>query len=185
MRRISFIAWFVLTLGVLAWVGVYYFADTISQEKGERAGILANAQQSSTLQAAAARTHSLVAGTVSERQALSGLFPTDVTSIAGAIAEAGKSAGVALQLSNAMPEASGAANSSGPSPVNAVDFDVEGQGSFASLMRALALLEALPIPTSIQRLDIGNTPSADGTTPTSLWHMSVSIRALTTALVSS
>lgn len=181
MQRISYIAWLVVVLALSACAGVAYFAWTIAQDKKDRIEILASTQETSLRQAAAARIHALVTDTVSQRKELEGLLPPDVLSVAGLIRDAGVAAGVALELSNALPETP---SSSDVSPVHAIGFLVQAKGSFPALMRAIAILETLPVAVSVQRFDIERTSAGGGVASNTSWHMSVYIRALTTALVS-
>ncbi len=186
MTRSTLFAWSVAVLALIAYLAVGWFGWTISRQESDRAANFANAQDEYARQAQAARLHAAVADTVSQRQALEGLIPSDILSVAGMLADAGTSAGVSLQLSNALPES--APSSSDANPIYVVGFDIQAQGSFSALMRAIAILETLPIAASVERFDVQTNDS--GATPSSsasgaAWHMSAYIRALTTAPISS
>ncbi len=179
MHRLYYIAWLIIVFALCAYAAVGYFAWTIAQEKQDRTALLADAQETLVRQAAAARLHGLVVDTVDVRKGLEALVPADVISIAGLIQDVGKSTGVSLELSNALQESS----ESGSDSVHAVGFVIQGEGSFSALMQTLALLETLPIASSIQRFDIQRTSSDP--TAKAVWRMSLHIRALTSASISS
>jgi len=182
--RLTYVQWLALALSLLAWAGTIYFASTLSQGESDRAASVANAQQSSTEQDSAVRTHALVQDSAAQRTQLGALLDTDVVSIANMIEAAGKAAGVTVTLGDAVPETAPPSTPGGPS-VQAVGFVIDGQGTFAELMRAAQLFETLPIPSSVERLDIQKVPSAAGASSANSWHMNISIRVLTTSNISS
>lgn len=181
-RTMTYVSWLSVLGALCAWTLVAYFGWTITEEQSAHSTQIANAQESTLRQAASARTHALVADTAEQHQALESFLQADVISVAGLIRAAGSGAGVDVEVSNALPEAASPAQSSGAAPVSAIGYVVQAQGSFAALMRALELFETLPVPASVQRFDIER---ASGPSAGAQWHMSLYLRVLTTAPVSS
>jgi len=184
MKRTSYIAWIVVALAVCAYTAVAYFALMVAQERQDRGILAVDMQQASVRQASTARLRALVASTIAQRQTLDGFIPSDVLSVAELIQGAGKSAGVALKVSNAKSEDSVRASSDVRS-LHAIGFAVQAQGSFPSLMQALAILETLPIATSVQRFEIQRTSAIGEMASATSWHLDVYIRVLSTIPVSS
>lgn len=181
VRNITYIAWLALVLAVLAWLGVGLFASTILAEQGNRAADVQQLQDSSSQASQALDLHALVSDTASARTALTGLVTVDPASLAQAIDTAGTSAGIPIEISDA---SSGSAPAvSGGTATQAFAFTAASQGSFAAVMRAAQILETLPVPSSIQEIQIIRSPDAAGTT--GLWQMSAQVQALTASTVSS
>ncbi len=170
-----------VTSALVAWGLVGYFAWTISEDESNRVADAREAQMITVSNAHAVRTRALALDTVEEGAKLKALLDVDVVSAAYMIEEVGKIAGVTVKLSDAQPETTSA---SGDLAVKAVGFVVTADGTFSALLRAARLLETLPIPSSVTRLDIENAPKAAGNA-SSPWHMSVYIRVLTTSDISS
>lgn len=170
-----------VTLTLIAWGLVGYFAWTISEDESNRVAKIQDAQLKTISSAHAVRTHALALDTVRERAQLKTLLGVDVVSASYLIEEVGKSSGVKVKLSDAQPES---ASASGDATVKAVGFVVTADGKFSALMRTARLFETLPIPSSVTRLDIEHAPKATGN-PSSPWHMNVYIRVLTTSDISS
>ena len=177
MKNITYLAYLSLAACLLAWVGVAYFASTISSDELARAAAIETMQQSSMKGASTVRTHALAQETQGERAMLDQLLSADVVGIANMIEAAGKAAGVKAKLGDAQFENTPSADQ-GPK-INAVGFVVQAEGKFSALMQATQLLESLPAPSSVQRLDIEKTPGSAS------WHMNAYIRVLTTADISS
>jgi hypothetical protein len=178
MKKISITAYILLALALVAWGAVALFALQIGNSENDHAAAAAASQQNSDQAAAAQQIRALAADTAVQRAQLSDLVSVDVVSVANLIAAAGKAAHVDLTLGQAAPE-----TVPDGSPVGAVGFVVDGQGTFSSLMRASQLLETLPVPSSVERLDLSEVPG-DATTPTS-WHLDLELRVLTSSSISS
>lgn len=166
-----------VTLALIAWALVGYFAWTISVDEGRRVADAREAQMITIANAHAVRTHALALDTVKEGAKLKTLLDVDVVSASYMIEEVGKISGVTVKLSAAQPESAPVSDGLAP---KAVGFVVTADGKFSALLRAVRLFETLPIPSSVTRLDIEHAPKASGDT-SSLWHMSVYIRVLTTS----
>ena len=172
MKNLSPIAWISLALALCAWASVVFFVLSIQSTEVARATALTNAQQSSTIQYSSVRMHATAQDTAGERTALEQLLAGDVVTVVTMLDGVGKTAGVTFKLSGALPETPPVGLPAG-SPIQAVGFAIEADGKFASLMRVVQLLETLPIPSSVVRLDMQHTTGAKDA-----WHLSVYIKVL-------
>lgn len=171
-----------LVLAVLSCAGVAYFAWTLTAERAAYADQAATAQMQAQQQAISTRTHAIIADTAGEREALARYMNVDVLSVVSLIQEVGATTGVALNVGNALPEATGASPQPASASLGAVGFFVEGQGKFPALIRTLQLLETLPVPATVLRFDLKRVPT---TNSNATWDMNVYIRVLTTSPISS
>ena len=171
----------VVVLALAAWGLVGYFAWTITRDEDKRVMDGREAQLVAIQNAQAIRTHALALDTATDGAKLKNLLDLDVVSVSNMIEEAGRSAGVKVKLGNAQPERG--ATSDGLT-IRAVGFIITADGKFSELLRAARLFEALPIPSSVTRLDIERAPASFGGAP-SAWHLNAYIRVLTTSDISS
>lgn len=167
----------ILTVALLSWGLVGFFAWTINADESERVAHIQDARIAEVAGANSVRTHALARDTAAESAQLKDLLNVDIVSASYMIEEVGKAAGVSVALGDAMPEGK---QSTDLAAVRAVGFVVQADGKFPALMRAARLFETLPIPSDVTRLDIERAPGAS-----SLWHMNVYIRILTTSDISS
>jgi Tfp pilus assembly protein PilO len=167
-----------VVVALVVWCIAVYFFLSIQDRESRYQTQAASSQLASQKQIAATQLHMLAQNTQSERDDLANLLNVDIVSVVNTIDNAGKAAGVSLKLGDAVPE-----STPPQSPIRAVDFVVQAQGSFANIMRAVRLFETLPVPSLIEALDIQQVPDSGkgGTT----WQMNASIRVLTTLNVSS
>jgi hypothetical protein len=173
----AYLGWIALAAALLACAAVAYLAWTIEGGSTERAKLLKSAEAASSKQAAALRAHALAKDTESDRKKLSEIVRPDLLAVADMIEAAGKTAGVAVELSQAIPEnASKEVEALGVRPVG---FAVQADGTFARLMHAAELFEALPLSSQVTRLDIEHVGASDVSAGD--WHMNIYIRVLTAA----
>ena len=99
----------------------------------------------------AAQVHAIAQITAPQRASLEVVLKPDVLSIVNTLTDTGKDAGVDLQVSNAVPETI-ATQKGATTALHAVGFTLSGVGTFSNLMTAAALLEKLPIASSIERI---------------------------------
>lgn len=167
----------VLTLALVAWGGVGYFAWTIRADEEKRVTDARDAQLTAVQNAQTIRTRALVLDAAPDAAKLRALLDVDVVSASYMMEEVGRAAGVRIQLSDAQPEGEAGSDIL---PVKAVGFVVTADGKFPELLRAARLLETLPIPSSVTRLGIERAPKSAGNT-SGLWHLNMYIRVLTTS----
>lgn len=179
-RALVYLAFGVLAISFLAWGSVWLLTYDISGRIAAHTATLAAQETQGVRDSANLKMHSLARDTLAERIALSGLVNTDVVGIAAQIQAAGKSAGTATVIGAATPVAIGD-NSAG---VHAIEFIVQSNGTFAQVMKAARLFSTLPLPSSLQDLDLEQTP-AEGAQKTGPWQLSARIRVYTSADISS
>ena len=171
----------VVVLALAAWGLVGYFAWTITRDEDKRVMDAREAQLVAIRNAQAIRTHALALDAAGGGAKLRELLDLDVVSVSNMIEEAGKAAGGKGKLGNAQPERD--ATSDGLA-IPAVGFIVTADGKFQELLHVARLFEALPIPSSVTRLDIERAPTSSGGV-SGTWHMNAYIRVLTTSDISS
>jgi hypothetical protein len=172
-----YIASVLLLLALSACAAVFYFEFLISDAKTSYVAAVQDAQQQFTEQNSSVSIRAVVQDTAQERAQLDTLLSPDVASIANTLRNVGKAAKVSVKLGGAVPEYGEPQDTSG---IQAVDFTLSADGSFSALMRTEALIETLPLPSSIERFDIQrNAATGDS------WHMDISTRVLTTAVAPS
>lgn len=177
-------AWVACGLCVAAWTGVWFLDASIAENAQAHTQNKQSADQKLSLDAVAARTRALIQDTADARTELAALSNTDVLAAAKLIESVGVPAGVTVRVSDAAAEHPATVAGAGDHPLHAIGFTVESDGSFAALMRVVALLHTLPLPTSVEQLDLARAPD-DGNGKTVRWHLSARIRLLTSADISS
>lgn len=186
-RKITLVAWGAVTAALAAWVLVAAFAWTIFTQESERSSLANDAEAIAARETAELRLHALARDTKSAREQMDFLAKTEILRIADMIEGVGKFAGVEIKISGASPEPTQPqTNGKTPSP-RAVDFLVETEGTFASLMHAAALLENLPAISSVQNLELERVQNYDSPAKnkTPFWRLNARVKVITTADISS
>ena len=179
-RSIMYIALAALLLALCAWGAVLYGASEIRHLASKRAEQAIAAGREFDRTAYAQRIAALAADTEGDRMRLGELLQADIVTIIDIIEAAGKSARVTVRVSDALP-AGGAEALPGGGELQAVEFIVQTTGTFSSLMQAATLFEQLPLPSSVQQIELERSTGEQSTVP---WRMTTRIRVLTTALSS-
>ncbi len=184
-NTMTLVSWISVAAAVCAWAGVIFFVIYVLHLKADRVAYLGSVDQSTAKQSAAARTHVFARDTTEERASLEKSTNVDVLSVVNLIESVGVAAGVKVQVSDVQNESTIPGKNGAPA-FNAIGLGIQAQGSFSSLMRVAEMLESLPLPSSIEQLDIGRAqlgadPASDGTVP---WQLNVRVKLLTTASVS-
>ncbi|OGG77853.1 hypothetical protein A3B35_02330 [Candidatus Kaiserbacteria bacterium RIFCSPLOWO2_01_FULL_54_24] len=171
-------------VAIALWTGVGYLAWTIYSQEFLSAEKIADLDQESVRQAAALRLHALVRDTKEERTKLEDIARVDIIAMLESVEQIGRDVGIPIEIGQAI-------STSDPDSgkrVRSVGFVVEGEGSFAKVMHAAALFEALPKPSFVDDLQFEMIPasSAGAKKPAaSLWHLVVRMRFISTADISS
>src|SRR3989344_3752427 len=182
-RAIPYLSWICLLAAVAAWAGAGYFAWTISARADARAERLAALEQESARHAAGLRLHALARETREARDALEGIARPGIIEMIESIEAAGRDAGISLEIGEAA-----FAPSDPAARTRTLAFTVEGGGTFSKVMHAAALLESLPLPSSVDDVQLENLPAgaaASGRSGAGSWRLVIRIRFLTTADISS
>ncbi len=172
-RTMSF-AIFVALLALASWALVILFAWTISDLSAARVNAVLDEEKDSTKQAAALRLHTLVRETEHDRATLAALASSDVVHILDTIDSIGKDANVDLKIGQAQGSP---ATDQG---LRSVAFALNAEGSFDAVIKAAALIAALPIPSYVDQFQFERLPNADRT----LWRLGAHVRFLTTENIS-
>src|SRR3990167_231014 len=177
----AYLSWPAFLAAVLIWLSVGLFAWTIRAEKQMRASKDFDTEFIATTQDASLRLRALARDTREERALLDQIAGADITRIVDTIERAGRDAGVALEIGQALSAPSGDT----PNPANAVSFFVSAEGTFAAVMRAARLLASLPLPALIEEVQFERIAAAPGRGGAAKWQLGVRIRFFTTSDISS
>ena len=187
MRNIGVLAWIAVAAALVLWTAVVMYDSWISAQLEARSSQTTDVQTTSERDIAAVRLHALARDTENQRAQLDSLTHADVISVADTIEGIGKISGVQLKIGAATPESTAQKKSEGKTAaLNVVGFVIEADGTFAAVMQAAALLESLPILSSIQNLEFERVMAfSDSKSAKSTWHLTARIRVVTAADISS
>jgi len=172
-----------LAAAICAWVAVGYFAVIIQNERAAYLQQISDTATQVDKAAADARLHVFASGNLARSSALDAIVAPDVSSIIDTIRSVGTAAGVPIKINDALPGTVAKTQKD----IHAVAFVIESSGSFSKMMHVLALFGALPLPSSIEMVDLARVPqdAAVTTRTPQVWHLNLKMRVLTTAIVSS
>lgn len=171
----SYASALIAMLALFVWGSVGYFAWTISAEAEAHRSTIAGMEQKTAEHAFALRLHALARETKNERLRLEEISRTDLAGILDGIERLSKDSGVSVEITQA-PSISTVESST----MRVLSLSVETLGTFAQVARVVALLETMPIPSTVDELRFERTSGADGAARSS-WRMIASVRFLTTA----
>ncbi|MBI2030344.1 hypothetical protein HYT05_01865 [Candidatus Kaiserbacteria bacterium] len=179
----TYVAYGALAVTVCIWVGVGFFANHIQDKRIAYTARTAEAAKQANVAVDAAKLRILANNNIERASKLDTIMSSDVPMIVDVIKSVGTAAGVPIKISGALPT-SVPKNQKG---VQAVAFILESSGSFSSMMRVLALFESLPLPSSIEIIDLSREGQGGGASsrPLQTWHLNLKLRVITTATVSS
>ncbi|MBI4093482.1 hypothetical protein HY417_00815 [Candidatus Kaiserbacteria bacterium] len=164
-----------LLLALLLWSGVLYFARTISAAAERHRADLAGMEQQTAEQATTLRFHALARETKDDRSHLDALSSFDLAEILDAIEALARDAGLPVEITQAP-----SITSSESSPIRTASFSIEAQGTFAEVARVVALLETMPIPSSLDEVRLERV-AGEASTARRAWRAITTVRFLTTA----
>lgn len=145
----SLAVWGILLLSLLAWGGFAYLTSYLGDKRAEYVDLSAVAEQDSDRQESTTRLRALVQGTEVERAAIESVVGVRIVDAAETIEGAVNAAGAReIAISEATAQAP---NVQG---ISSVSIGVSATGSFASLMRAVLLLESLTLPSTLEQFEI-------------------------------
>lgn len=145
----ALVAWGALIIAIVAWGGCIYLYSSLDKLRFEYADRSILAEQEADRQESSARLRALVQGTEVERAALESIIGVRIVDAAETVEVALRDAGTQeVEISEAN---AGAPNTQG---ISTVSMGVSATGSFASVMRAVLLLESLPLPSTIDQFEI-------------------------------
>lgn len=183
MRNIGILAVAASVAAVAGWTGVFMYASWISAQLDTLKSQAADLQSVSARDIASIKTHALARDTKDFRDQLDGITHSDVIGIADTLESVGRIAGVTLNIGSAAQELEKKKSTDSTAALHAVSFVVEAAGTFSSVMHAAALLENLPLVSSVQDMEFENVAalSGSGSAKSTAWHVTARIRVVTTA----
>ena len=168
--NIQYIAALCILLAGLAWTVIWYIGNDILDEASSRAAVASTAQVQ----------NDRVADTQQDRAALENVSNLNIVSIVTMIEGVSAKTGITVKVENAQPQGTTAVLPNGGS-LNSFAFAVVADGTFAQIMNTVQVLEDLPVPSSVQQLEITHAgdPGKSGA-----WHMSAHMEVYTTSVAS-
>lgn len=179
--NIQYVAMLCVLLAALAWTGIWYIGNDILDQASSRATLASSAQAQSDRAAYTQRLAALVADTQQDRTALENISSLNIVSIVTMIEGVSTKTGIAVKVENAQPQGAATALPNGGSLSNFA-FTVAAEGTFAQVMSTIQALENLPVPSSIQQLEI--THGSGDTGKSGTWHLDARIQVFTTSVAS-
>jgi hypothetical protein len=177
--RLTFIAWSLVALAIIAWLLVIYGANMIRASATDSANAARSARTQSSQLELNARIHSIASSTAQGRDTLETILSTDVVSIVDTIDAVGSVTGVSARVTDAAP---GTVQQIKDGPaLHSVTFSIEGSGTFAQIMRAVTLYEQLPLLSTVDYVEISHNGGEDQ--KVSPWSFKLHIRVMTSAQV--
>jgi hypothetical protein len=174
-----------MTLVAIAlWSATGYFVWFTMQEITDHATKIAQVNSMTAEQADTAHMHAIAVSTAPDRAKLAATFQSDLISVVNLIESTGASAHTKTVVTGAAAE--GDPTPIDPQhPVHATAFTVQSDGTFTSVMRAALYFQTLPLPSSIEQMDIARSAQTSQTDTSGQWHMNLRLRILTTSNLSS
>jgi hypothetical protein len=182
-KHIAKSSWIALAIAILSWSGVAFFAFFLVQMQAEHSANIAEAAAASTQEGQSAQLRALARETEDDRVALNSATNVDLLTAVNTI-EAVNASGTSARVTNAQPiKSSGKAS---VQQVNIVELNIETDGDFSSVMKVVQMLEALPLATMVQEVDLNRKQSVSvGKNPPAQWSANIRLRFYTTAALSS
>lgn len=184
ISKLTLIAWGGVAAALVAWGLVLMFAWTISSQASEHSLLAGDSEAVLAREIASLRLHALARDTKEAREQLDLLATSEIVEIADIIERVGLATGAKVKISGANPEPAQQPNAKNP-PLHAINFLVETEGSFSTLMHTVALLEALPVLSSIQNLEFERVQNSGGSAKdkSALWRLNANVKVMTTAAI--
>lgn len=174
----SYLSWLALLVALVLWGCFAAFAWEIVEEESARDSNLAQTQQEGVEQATLLRVRALARETERERALLDEIADRDIVEVLSIVEGVSRDAGIPVKIGESL-----SANASDSSAeLRNASLVVEAQGSFPQVIRAIGLLETLPLPSSIVELHLEELPAGANTkTKTPQWRAVVRLTILTSA----
>lgn len=181
MNRTIIISWVLLVAALAAAGGVVYAGIYIKNAAIARAAEASTSEQQSDRVVFSQHLRSLAAETQADREKLDALVHNDIVNVVDMLERTAQAANVKATVSGALPSGAAVQLPGGVS-LQSIIFVVQAEGTFAALMHAAELYEHLPLPSSVEQIDLERDRSAGAK---GLWRIKMDIRLLTTSDVSS
>ena len=169
MNTRTLLAWGVFGIGLLSWIGVYVMWSYINSALVANQKVIDTQKQNASAAATAMMNHTLFIQSKDDRTALYTLVTKDPGSVIDVITQAENQGGIKVTVTNSNPVR---ANTPG---IRAVSLIVGSSGSYADVMRALAILERLPLISTIDTIDLSTSKQ----TKTTQWYLNAHVTVTT------
>lgn len=164
-RAIRILAPVMLAVAILAWAGYGGLVWALSAERVAYAQAVESREQNLAREQSETRLQAAVRDTEAERASLESLVRVPIVATVEMIEETGRAAGMReVTVVEATPQTTAAKD------LSAVSVVVQSQGTFAAAMRAYALYEAVPLPATIEQVELEKTEEG--------WNLRVRLRVL-------
>lgn len=156
------IALLLLALALCAWAGIGYALYAVMDAGTELQTLSEVSTQTSAKQTTAARLHSIMRQSADDRAALNEFVSSDIVHLVDVVSATGDAAGVTFAISEASPD-----NKVAP-PLSAVAVVASASGTFTKLVRAVALVQTIPAPVSLDQFELRHSSGTGNT-----WQLSM------------
>lgn len=180
-KYLPYVSWATLVIACLTLGGVVYASMWIRATALEKGKNALSSDERASQAAYMSRIHALASETKNERDALEFLTQADIVSIANAIEAAGNSIGVKARVSAAIPSGS-PIGVPGGTPIHAVAFIIQAEGSFAGVTKLVKVFESFPMFSTVEQFDIERAQIEGANTLP--WRTTIRLRILTTSEIS-
>ncbi len=171
------LAWSLLAMGVVAWLGVGIAVFALGTMRAARVEQEATMKTMTALQLQQLRTQTLARATEDDRARLESIASQDAAHMIHIIEAAGTDAGVVTHVGQAM---SGAVSNS--AVLHPASLIVEAEGPFPNVVRAAQLLGSLPVPSVVDSIELNRLDMLTASkVPT--WRLAVTVRFLTSSII--
>lgn len=171
----------VLLAAIAAWIGTVSFALMMRADLEAKRAEVSGVELAEAKANASVRVRALARDTEFLRRDLAAIADVDILKAADTIERLGPAAGVKLKIGSAVPEIAETAGEETVLGPKVINFLIEAEGKFHSLMHAAALLEALPFASEVVNLELQRI----GDAKSDKWQLIARIRFLTSADIQS
>lgn len=173
IQKIRLLSWGTVFVAFLLWVAVFWTLWRLLDIESAWVVRAADVEQVAAREVALSRLRSLARDTKEERGALKERVSVDVIRAVDVIEDAGEASGVELKIGGAVAENVPGARAS--SPTRSLALVISAQGTFSRLVHVLALLETLPIPSELLKVELRKVSGSK-----SDWTLSTRVLVITT-----
>lgn len=163
------------------WYGAWLVYTDLHAMRVAHIAALAQLQSREARQEAQARMRATAVETKDDRTVLANITNVNVIDVAKTIEAAGTDSHAQLKVIGVTSAPVTIGKQAKPGPLSGAQFSVSGAGSFAEVLKAARLLDALPLASHVEYFDISLSPAKDSAGTLSQWQLSARVRVLTSA----
>ncbi len=169
----SLFGWALAILAVLSWCAFGYAAFRLHASAQALEAQKMSAIESGARSASALRIEEVLDETTTERAVLAGVLSPELLAIADMIEAVGPLSGAELSIGNATRQSD---VGSPDAPIHVVTVVARAEGTFAEIIHALALLETLPAPVSLDEFELEHASQKGAS-----WDATIRLRIFTSS----